>query len=835
MISRAVIEKYGLDSQSLKKYFTAKVPEPNVARLKQLIADRIRDGRERALSEYRLWAAVDQAYDAPLYQTTPTLLRNIMDSCDSEKSVLESLRGWGLSEDKLLSKTDLGDGKTGWDFNVPLFYNVLVPLVKSYVTIRLSKIFNDRNLTPLFEFPPREFTAANRLLCSILTQVVESVSINFGYSDTLRNFIFNALMYSVSIKFPTEPWYKEKRLDDDDQVVIEREGVRYVIPHITRTYWDMTYPLDTLNTGLGCEYAGYWTILKWGEVALDANLWNKNSVPHGTNWLDPNALWYNYFKEVYPCTLEFPRPEARRKTDRENMAFRYTRTDYDCAFFLTYHFQKVVPKEWSLGDYPHPVWMRFTIGGDDTVMHAEVYPYHPLDYIGYDSDANRGRNSSLALEVIPFQDITGNVLTQFLQTIKRNLQNITFYDTDLVDPEQIKGINKKKNAQYGGLNFLGYSGIKVERQEKSANDMFKQINFQYADPMTSLQGLNTVVSMLERVLAMSAQEIGAAASHQQSKKEVEITSASTSNRLAYTASFVDIGVEAWKRHVAEAIITNMSGKEVLATIPTDIPNLEENLKAIGFEFVEAPQIGHPSAVVKGSIDHLHLVQFVARRSDSVRENDSAVAQLMLQTIQSIANNQLFVNLIDPTSLLELIEYAAKLGGADDDFKVRLNQQGAMANQLKQNEAEIVKQCMAAVEQEVVAPVAQKISQLQQQDAQNAQQMAQAISQLQQRLAQIQQMIGISPQLTPPTGQGQVQQAPQNVPTAPMAAPTASAPAQQAPAEPAQQAGPEAQTTTPNMLVPANPKHVAIAREFLKAARGNKKKARNAAARAGYRF
>ena len=852
MISQKVIEKYGLTPSALKKYFTAKTADPNIVKLKQLIADRIREGRMRALSEYRLWAAVDQAYDTPLAQTTPTILRNIMENCDSAESVLESLRGWGFSDDKLFSTTELPDGGKKHELNVPMFYNVLVPLVKSYVTIRLAKIFNDRNLTPLLEYPPAEFTAENRLLCTILTRVVETISTNFDYSSTLQQFIMNALMYSVSIKFPIEPWYKVKHENDDGITETEMEGIRYAIPHVTRTYYDMTYPLNTLNTGLGCEFAGYWTILKWGEVAMDTSLWNRANVPHGTNWLDPSQIWYNYFKEVYPCRLEFPVAESRRKTDREAMSFRYSQNDYDSAFFLTYHFQQLVPKDWGLGDYPHPVWMRFTIGADDVVMYAEVFPYHPLDYIGYDPDANRGRNSSLALEVIPFQDITGNVFSQLLQTIKRNLMNVNFYDTNIIDEKDIESMKRRQNAQYGGLNFIGYDGLSVDREGGDIKGAIHSLNFQYADTNMILSGLNTTISLLERVLAISAQEIGASASHQQSKKEVELTNSGSSNRLAYTASFIDIGIEAWKRHLAQAVIIHMNGKEVMATIPTDIPNLAVNLQKIGFEFVEQPTIHQQTAVVKGNISKLHLVQFVARRSDATRENDSEVAKLMFQMIQSIANNPLFAQIIDPTSLLEMLEYAAKLGGADDDFRVKLNSKGNQAEQLEKEKQDIIKQVMQAVEQEVVAPTTQELSKLQQAEAGNNQQAAQAIAgltqginSLKQQMAQIMQAVGMAPALQPPNaldGGGSTVPQPQP-PPAGAASPVVNPPPTAVPAviqtppvpPSAQPMSPAASTTVPHMLVKGNPQHEAIGRHYLAKAGGRKKKAREMAARDGYKF
>lgn len=828
MISPKVIRKYGLDARGLKKYFTAKVPDPNVAKLKQLIADRIKDGRLRNLTEYRTWAAVDIAWDTPFAQTTPTIIRGIMENCKSTDEVLKALGGWGLTEETLFTKCELEGGGSRWELNEQVFNDIFIPLVRSYLTIRLSKIYNDRNLTPLFEYPPREFTDANRIYCKIITEIVETLSINFGYSATLRDFIFNALMYSVAIKFPVEPWTVYSQENDEGEEEVQKEGVRYMVPHVTRTYYDLTYPLSTLNTGTGCCYAGYWTVLKWGDVAMDTSLWNRNVVPHGYNWLDPNALWYNYFKEVYPCTLEFPMARGTKRSDRENMAFRYNRTDFDSAFFMTYHFQELVPKDWGLGEYPHKVWMRFTIGGDDTVMYAETFPYHPCEYIGYDADSGRGKNASLALEIMPFQDLAGNVFSQFIRTIKRNLANLVFYDTDTVDKTQLETLRRHTGQQYNDLNFIGVSSLSLARSgEGDISKAFEQVNFQYADTNAILSGLNTTINILERVLGMSAQEVGSAASHQQSKKEVEITAGSSSNRLAYTASFVDDGIEAWKRHLPEAIMAYMDGNEVTVSIPpNEFPNLEQNLKDIGFELMEPPLLGAQTVTVTGTIrrEHLKLVQIVARRSDAVRQNDSQVGVLMMQTLQAISNSPMLSSIVSPESILDMMERAAKLSGVDDDFKVKLNAQAVMSNELKKLVQQIQQTIMGSVEKEVVQPIAGEMAQTQKAVAQNNQQIAQEIAALQSKLVQIERLI------TTPL--------PSNGPQAPLLLPSGPRYGSVQPAVPPTQTGngsPAGQTTVPNMLVPANPQHVTIAKQYLTKARGNKNKARDMAARDGYKF
>lgn len=757
MISKATIDKYELDSESLEKLFTADRPARKVKDLTELLGCRIREWRERNFSDYRLWAAVDFAFDTPLEQTTPTMLRHIMDTCKDKDSMLSALRGWGLDETKLFSceESKVGDiGIKKWSMNLPAFFKTIVPLVRAYLVIRQSKIFNDRNKVPLFDYEPLWPTAENRLLCEVVSGVVETMATNFGYPATLRDFIFNALMYSVALKFPVEPWTQYKQEGEDGKEIVEKEGVRHVVPHISRIGYDLSFPLHTLNTGTGCTYGMYWEVIRWGTV--DTNVfWNTDKIPHGFNWLNPESNYYNYFQEVYPCGLEFPVPRRGRTTDRENMAIQYyNRNDYDSAFFISYVFMELVPADWGLGKYKNKVWMKFTIGSDQTIMYAEVFPYRPIDYIGYDADSGRGRNSSLALEIIPFQDLASNALNQYLLTIKRNLTNITFYNNQVIDANQIKALNQNSNGQFGQLNFIGFNPLEMERGGNNMDEIFKSATFPFADPSQTLLSLNTIISLLERVLVVSAQESGSAASHQQSKKEVELTSANTSNRVAYTSSFVDEGQDAWGRQIWESCQCYMDGNDVVANVSSDIPNLVENVKKLGFEFVDGePKAGEKKVVIKGKLKNsmIKLVQLVSRRASADRNGDQATAQAMFTAISSVSSSQFLSQVVDPASVVELLEIATKLAGGDHDFKFKLNTEGAVGQQVQQIVAKLEQEIAAvkqdiskSIETDVVQPVTKALGE----EAQKVEQNSKDIETLAELVAKIKDIVSPAAQLPP---------------------------------------------------------------------------------------
>lgn len=735
MISQATIKKYKLDSESLKKLFTADKPSKKIKDLVKLVSDRQHDGKIRCLTDYKIWAAVDLAFDAPMSNSQTAIIRSILEQGNSEIQTLEALKRWGLNPNLLFVEEASGDKKK-WTPNYPMLFNVTIPLVRAYLTIRLANIFNERNTTPLLQYNPSHYNSETRLLCEILTSVIESITTDYAYPATLRKWMFNALMYSVALKFPMEKWHVENQ-EHDGKVVIEKQGVRYIVPHVSNTYYDLNYPPYTLNTGTGCSYAGYWSVLRWGDVVNDPIYWNTDAVPHGTNWLDANNAWHNYFVEVAPCTLDFPiASSSKKETNREKMAAAncYGRGNYDSAFFIGYQFMQLVPKDWGLSDYEHNVWMKFTIGADDVIMFAETFGYRPVDYIGYDSDDGRGRNASLAQEIQPSQDMATNIFCQYISSIKRNLTNINLYNTQAVDSEIIRQMRIRSQAQYQSLNLIPFDGLKLERAGIDLNTIFKSFTFQPVNTSEILTSLNTVLSLLERTLVMSAQEIASAASHQQGNKEIEIIQQSKSNRVAYTSASIDEGIDAFKRQLVEAAKCHMDSDYVTAQVSLDIPNLDEELKKIGFERLDKnpPILGQKTVTVKGKMDKLKLTQFLARRSDKERNTDNATAQAMLTAVTGIANNQFLSSVVDPTSLVKLVEQAAKFGGADDDFKIGMNKDAVVANEVSKIADQIKQQIMEAVSKQIAEPVAQEIAKTDQETKANA--------------AAIQNVVGILEQL-----------------------------------------------------------------------------------------
>jgi len=174
IVDPKALKDAGYSQEKLKKLFTdaanpkLKKPSEEVIKVKSLIelhAHRIDDGIRRSLSHARYTKAVDDACDVAKNQITYTLVRGLIDrnkgKSDAENLIataqaaselgLDSLlvpmvdtQGRKLSYDGRLIKNS--DTKPGYKINLPVFFNVYMPVVMTYVKTRQASLFGDREI-----------------------------------------------------------------------------------------------------------------------------------------------------------------------------------------------------------------------------------------------------------------------------------------------------------------------------------------------------------------------------------------------------------------------------------------------------------------------------------------------------------------------------------------------------------------------------------------------------------------------------------------------------------------------------------------------------------------
>src|SRR5258708_2417057 len=364
-----------------------------------------------------------------------------------------------------------------------------------------------------------------------------------------------------------------------------------------------------------------------------------------------------FFSTLYPCVCKFPNQASRAPNataaasagnaptagagamDRESAAGFYAAEETDKAVTLTQLFMKLVPKDKGWGDYPYPVWFRFVVVNESRVIYAEPLAYCPVVYRGYDAHEERELNSSIVLEALPFQDHIGNLLSQQLLTIKQNLISAVFVNEDAVGKPTMDRIQNLGKKLYVETTFIPYSARAAMMAGKDIKEAFIPVNFPRLDTTQILTGVRAMLDMMERILVMSSQEIGAAAPHEQTAEETRVIQSSTSNRLNFTASYDDDADLAWKKQLYDALMA-YGEEEVYAQIETlNAGDVKKTLEDLGFSVEEEGDAGkNTKTLVKGNKTALAYETFASTRDSGERINNVQLANAMVQLLQVIFTN-----------------------------------------------------------------------------------------------------------------------------------------------------------------------------------------------------
>src|SRR6266487_3540461 len=199
-IDLEIIENHGVSSEALKSKFTSDEPDDKTKELKNLIRSRIYEGITRNLSQVRHWWAIDSAYDVPFSQITPTLVKSLLSGRLDNEGVLKATADWGLTH--LIREEKDTAGKVTKTVDLPAFFAITVPVAKAYAVIRTAKIFNDRNIFPLFKFEPARLTQKNRTRCEIITDRIQTMTSQYGYVSVMRQAILHKNIYGICLQFP---------------------------------------------------------------------------------------------------------------------------------------------------------------------------------------------------------------------------------------------------------------------------------------------------------------------------------------------------------------------------------------------------------------------------------------------------------------------------------------------------------------------------------------------------------------------------------------------------------------------------------------------------------
>lgn len=731
MVDLDILKDQGVSVETLKAAFTltkekAKAGKGETAvlavqegsqrdkidRLLRTIKSRAAGGRDYNLNNYRIYQALEEAWDLPLKQITPTMLMSLLDKTQDPVAVVDTLKTWGIDPAEVMIEVPdpKTPGLTQKVVSIPAFFRIFIPLAKAYVTIRWAKLVNDRDQVPHYKYEPAISNQITRMRCEVITAAIEEMSNQYGYFDVEKQAIHRMLHYGQQFLFPVEAWHFETQLVGKDSPykgeakgkyveAVVREGIRFHQPHPARTYFDQAYYPSTFNTDSGASYAGYWRVMRYSEIVGNKNFYNLDVIKIA------NSDWYSsgkgFFQNVYPCTMSFPSVESAsagtgaHDSEKHIGSGFYTSILEDRGILINEYFQKLNPKEHGLGDYDHEVWFRFVIASDDTILYCEPLPYAPIVYYGYDAAENRTIQSSMTLEILPFQDHLGNLFSQYLISIKQNLYNLNLVDTDVVNAADINRMRSTAGFTFTGLNILGFSGKEFQTSQTAPKAIYSE-RFPQVDVNAIALAMRMILEMVERLLVMSPQEMGQVASHEQTREEVRNIQAHSSSRLEFTGGAADRAREAIKRILYEGKMA-YGEDEFYAQIPADPEVDEAMLTKLGFTW-KGMDTDTGRVTVTATKTAIKFEKFVANRDGADRINEAELARAMANFMNQVLANPMTSQAVGPDQAIQMINLIARSSGFPRDFK--LTNQLANKSLLQQNNEELIKQVQEMVKQVV---------------------------------------------------------------------------------------------------------------------------------------
>lgn len=681
MIDLELLKSLGCDTDALKKLFATE--RENMSDKAKAFVDRmqarIQEGINGNITMGRLWFSIDRAVDTSMFAKSRTLFQGLLDNKHDEKTVLSMVKEWGFDD---WSQDVCGCGNNCTNvgtcsqqkkrINIPAFFEVTFPIALAMKTVRVAKLFNERNLFPQFKYEPLVSTPEIRLKCDIVTHRVQVQAQQMEYKAILKQVINQTCTYSYCQLFPRESWWADQQPTKEfsgegksrkRKKRTVREGVRYDHPHPSRCYRDLAYPAYTLNSGTGCKFSGHWGLVRYGEVASNPDYYNTDKITFGRDSFRITDTNRTFFATVMPCQMEFPKlngnaDSAGGTLDREEKMQEYTTDDHDSAVLLTHHFECLNPLR-DLGlknkdgeGYDGDVWFRCDVCSDDTIVYAEPLSYNPNLVCLYDPDANKSVVTSLVMECIPTQDMVGNLLSQAILQAKNNLTNINFYNTDVLDSTVIDDIKNLGEKAYRSPQFVPFSQHESRALDSDKREAVIPVPIQRQSIGECLNLINTCLDILARGLVMSAHELGQSDTHEVTAQEVLTRAGSTSTRLSYTASGVDDFIYAWQRQLHDAGIAHWDD-EIFAEVALNNDKADKDaLEKLGFK-IETTNAIERKVGVRGDKKSIELDTFTARRDAPDRVNSVAMATAMTNFFQSFVNNPMAMQTIGVDQFVDL--------------------------------------------------------------------------------------------------------------------------------------------------------------------------------------
>lgn len=682
MVDLDILNEKGCSQRRLMEIFTAtdrtsaewKIRE----KFEKLVTDRVNDGVKQCARQARLHQAVDMAWDStPIQKESVSLLMYAQEKIDLPKFV-GRLKELNLV-DEYCKKNEKGE-IVGAD--LPKLVDVRLNLVRSYVTRRMAaQSARFANLYPNFKYEPRSTSNVGKLRADALSQRVEIMSDQYGYRHLGDQCNRDMFLYSHTVVFPT--WDREVQWrKKDGQLVAKatREGVDWRKPHPSRVFWDRSAPLANINTDNGPAWIADWDIVRFGALR-QTEYFNLNVVRNSSSLQTVIGDYPEFFGYYFdPAVIQFPATFGfgSASNDRTLQAGTYTTADDDKGVVLTRMAMRITPKDEGIGEYPYPVWLRITSANDNTIVHAEFLPSLPACYGGINEHDDRLVNPSFALELLPYQDAGTNILNHLILHMRASLFQLWAIDTDSIDEKVKESLKKAVSGAnyYQEPQLLYYSASKLRELGITIDQAIKVIKADLKAEINAAFGqLLQLLSVCDRLMVMSQNEIGQAAPREISAREVTEIASTTDTVYSFIGNGIDELRNAMKRVCYESLVAQSTSEMVVPVLGS---YTRKTIERAGFSVLDEDEDGEgdgsprPTTIV-GSARCLEYEYLFSSRDGAERASNPQAAQVLVQLANMVIASPILAQKLGLERLFDLYNEIFRLSGAAFDLKMELKE------------------------------------------------------------------------------------------------------------------------------------------------------------------
>lgn len=679
-------------------------------KIEELIQSRVTTGIEYSLRHCRPYRAVDLAYDSILISgmSIPLLMyaqgkidvqraANLLEGCKNGTDYITYADCLDAQGNVILNSD--GSHKRGKpkDINLPKFIESEVNLVRSIINRRWAAQKNKyANLWPFYAYESRSTGLPGKCRADVMSQRADIMVDQFGTRHHNNQVMLDGLLYGHSVDFVRSSWEIDRQYrydkDGNTESYIERQGIGWIKAHPSRTFWDLTHPLPTLNSDSGCEYVGFWEVVKYSDVANNPDYFNKDRISFGNFWLGSGLYnqFVDYFNQ-YNYSIAVPSNpttalggmsvDVAGLNDAKNQNY-YSQTTRDSSLFKTEYFQKLVPKEWGLGDYPYPVWTRFVVGSDSTAIYAEFLPSRPSAVASINENDSRAVSMSMAMGVMQYQQMMTNLLTHFMSLLQIESFKAIGINKDALSEAEVKAIKEMLHGNTWADDPIVYEYSGAERVDQFSPEAKKQIKeiINISEARQS-QSINTVfeamiklLQLAERMEAMSAAESGQSEPREISATQTNVIATTTQSIYSAISDCFDDHREAQKIITYESTVVCHEGN---LEVPVKNRYTKETIIKAGFEAKvdedEDYQGDAKRRTVIGSAKNLVHAYIFSSRDGSERPVNTQAANTMVQLIGYILANPEIAKSLKKEKLFSMYNEAFRLSGAGFDLNMELEE------------------------------------------------------------------------------------------------------------------------------------------------------------------